>query len=672
MAHSEAHERFVVEVPIVYRLRLSESSAAFHSKIGNDESWQLSRYIEAFTGQWSELHNDTSPEGFERVMAAVHALDVSKRLVTWLLAVQGVSRDLQTHVHLRSADVPEAASDPLSRRVLDKLVREVSHQLAYNDANPRGLVRATGVPELAWAPSPYDFFMSYKHMLHREQAVELARALKKRGFRCFLDVDDLPADVVATALFDGLRSALAAARCCIFFETVAHSVAGEQLTGGQTASSVHAFELRHATNILFVRLSPAAVYTRSGPVMTGWRTTDELAEVLADQLGFDDSSARAADPRLDDVLEKVDEIVEEGLGFKVKVAPLAALAVAAPGQLNLGNMQSVPAMGDDVLRTLLRYDIETSLTLEEAGLPPLAYSGATAAWPDGRWARPRASVVTAWPSDVVARVNDRVRRTGWFDEAALALGLIGAGKDPASYSGRALRRALSGLPSPPGEPSEQHVLEVIARASDVLDRSAAGPRHSWVLTIIDNDPALVPVSWSGPYRLDSQLGAGLYVAARIDPWLLPPELMDQHRDTMRKAMQGEAGARDDLRRLVPELAVTLTTPGRQLSIVDLSPAGDGAVFLAGSGPFDNDVLRTMLPPGVDRLVRKAWVSGFGVGGDEHARLLPDRLALWDLLARAGEHLRCHALDPAQVPWRLGSVAPTSTATSPGSLWPPGR
>ena len=672
MANSKSRVRFVVEVPVVEWLRLAGSSAAFHSMIGNDESWQLSSYIEAFTGQSGELYNDKSPEGFERVLATVHALDVSKRLVAWLLAVQGVSRDLRTHVPLRSADVPEAASDPLTCVVLGNLVREVSHQLAHDDSNPRGLVRATGVPEVAWEPSPYDFFMSYKHMLHREQAVELARTLKNRGFRCFLDVDDLPAEVVATGLYDGLRSALAAARCCIFFETVAQSVAGEQLTDGQTASSVHAFELRHASNILFVRLSPPEVYTRSGPVMRGWRSTDDLADVLVDQLGFDDSSARAADPRLDGVLEMVDQVVEETLGSRVTVAPLAALAMAAPGQLNLGTMQSLPAMGDVVLRTLLRYDIETSLALEEAGLPPLAYSAATAAWPDGRWARPSADVMAAWPSDVVDRVNDRVRRTGSFDEAALALGLLGAARDPGSFPGRALRRALAGLPSPPGEPSEQHVIEVIAKASNVLDRSAAGPRHAWVLTSSDDDPALVPASWSGPYCLDSHPAAALYVIARLDPWLLPPELVDEHRDTMREAMQGDAAARDDLRTMLPELAVTLTEADRRLSIFDVSPAGDGTVFLAGSGPSDDDVLPAVLPPGLDRSVHEVWVTGLGVGSDQHARLLPDRLALWDLLARAAEHLRCHALDPAEAPRGPGSVAPTSTATSPGSLWPPGR
>jgi hypothetical protein len=481
MASSEAHERFVVEVPVVERLRLSGSSPALHSMIGNDESYQLSNYVEALTGKWVALYDDQSPDGFERVLSTVHALDVSRRVVTWLLAIQRFGRDLATHGHLRSAEVVEAASELPTRVVLNKLVREVSEQIAFADSNRYGLVRTSAVPDVAWEPDSYDFFMSYKHTLHAGRAVELAGALRSRGFSCFLDVDDLPAEVVRTGLLDGLRSALAAARCCIFFETVALAVGGDQLPGGQTASSVHAFELRHARNVLFVRLSPPEVYTRSGSVMKGWQTTDELASALVDQLGFDDSSAHATEPRLHDVLDRVDQIVEETLGSSVTVTPLAALAVAAPDQLNLGSMQSLPAMGGEVLRTLLRYDIETSLALEEAGMPPLAYSAATAAWSAGRWSRPSAYVTAAWPSTVVDRVNDRVRRAGSFDETALALGVLGAARDPASFPGESLRQALKALPSSPGEPSEPHVLELIDRASDILERSAAGPRHAWAM-----------------------------------------------------------------------------------------------------------------------------------------------------------------------------------------------
>jgi hypothetical protein len=141
---------------------------------------------------------------------------------------------------------------------------------------------------------------------------------------------------------------------------------------------------------------------------------------------------------------------------------------------------------------------------------------------------------------------------------------------------------------------------------------------------------------------------------------------------MRKAMQGDAAARDDLRMLVPELEAMLTTADRHLSIVDVSPARDGTVFMAASGPSDDDVLTAVLPSGVGRSVHEASVSGLAVGGDQLARLLPDRLALWDILARVAEHLRCHALDPIEAPRSPGSVSPTSTATSPGSLWPPRR
>jgi hypothetical protein len=118
------------------------------------------------------------------------------------------------------------------------------------------------------------------------------------------------------------------------------------------------------------------------------------------------------------------------------------------------------------------------------------------------------------------------------------------------------------------------------------------------------------------------------------------------------------------------LVFTLAEADRRLSMVDVSPAGDETVFLAGSGP--SDVLRGVLPRGLERGAHGAWVTGFEPAGDQDGRVLPDRLALWDLLARAAEHVRCHTLDPAEVPRTLGSVTPTSTATSPGSLWPPDR
>lgn len=672
MVDSGARERFVVDVPIAQRLRLAESSLAFHNRIGNDESWELSSYIEDVTAQWRPLSDDASAEGFGHVKATVQALDVSRRVVTWLLAVRRVSRDLGTHVQLRTAAVADAASDPLTRVVLDNVLNEVSNQLADSEMNPPGLVRVVGVAASTWVPGPYEFFLSYKHMLHRDTVIALARELRNRGSSCFLDLDDLPVEVVETGLYRGLRSALDASRCCVFFETVAQSVEGDQLVGGQTAASVHAFELRHARNVVFIRMSPQEVYTRSGST-AGWSTIEHLAEILLDELGLDDSSTRFKEPPLEHVLEIAERTVEEVVGTTVTVAPLAALAIAAPAQIDLGTLHSLPALGDAVLRTLLTYDIETSLTLEEAGVPPTAYAAATAAWPEGRWARSSPTATAAWPTDVVARVTDRISRTGCFDEAALALGLLGAARHPASFPGRALRTALAGLPSAVGEPTEQQVIDVIEKASDALDRAAAGPRHAWVLRESDADNALVATSWAGPYRLDSHPGSAFYVLAGLGPGLIPLDLVDQHTDSIRAVMTGGTTDAGYPMTWPPELAVALTpAAGRPLPVVDVSPDGDGAVLLAVAGDGAVDVLPGVLPPGFDRPVHQGWVNGVDGGGDGAATLLPDRLALWDLIARSAEHVEIRALDPAEMPRALGSVAPTSTATSSGSLWPARR
>jgi hypothetical protein len=213
-------------------------------------------------------------------------------------------------------------------------------------------------------------------------------------------------------------------------------------------------------------------------------------------------------------------------------------------------------------------------------------------------------------------------------------------------------------------------MEVLTRAADALDRAAAGPRHALIQASLGDGLVLVPASWCGPYGFENDSGSTFYVFARLDLWLLPHELVNEHSDLIQKAMQGEVAAREALRSQASEIAALMTEPAQQLCVVDVSPALDGTLLLAMRGPSAVHTLKAVLPPGLNRPVQIAGVRGLGLPGDACANALPDRLALWDLLARMAEHQRRRALDPAEMPRNPGKVPPTSTATSTGSLWPP--
>lgn len=163
------------------------------------------------------------------------------------------------------------------------------------------------------------------------------------------------------------------------------------------------------------------------------------------------------------------------------------------------------------------------------------------------------------------------------------------------------------------------------------------------------------------------------ILARQDDRLYPAAFVHAHQDSIRDATT-DAKERQWLSQVLPEIALTLEVYCWRVCVVDVSTNRDSTLLLSttSNGPQD-DVsaagrLRAVLPARLLREPRPALLRGVAMRAP--ATVLPDRLALWDLLARAATHLAVRGLDPAQQPTGAGSVMPTSTRSLPGSLWPP--
>jgi hypothetical protein len=592
------NDRIVVSVPGLSKMTKARSSRDLYDDLGNDELWDFSSLVEELTGNTIGSAGAEPPEAWTAVRRLISALGQSTGMLNLLLALEP-SSDPQAIARLQEWLRQYQGSDlDLQVQIAHRVLAGLLQLLARGDGLPRdgglGLRFVTFHREALepdpWAGETYDVFISYKHSMYRNEAEYLYNALTKRGLKCWLDRHELAINtgrIADSKLTRKLRYALQAAQCTLFFETVAEATVDANFRGRHTAKSWQAFEHRNANDLMYVRSTPRhEIELNWGGRKVEWRNLDDVVDVV--QLrseSWQGQDPRASDgrfwapvrePDLSQAVTQLGAAAEEYFEASIEVAPLAALALLAPGDDEHGYR---PALASDVFVFALRYDPFSALVVEHAGLDLYKLFAVGTTVNNHRWSAHHSRLLTdLFGSDPGSPFRQRIAQKGKLDSRDVLRGIIEAG-DANSFGSELLTSTLRYMHGATSNEEVHAAREQLSSMISQADVQQPPGAHGWLFLSTEAGWRTHPVVTGGRHGLAPQPGLPdtAAVLCRQSRRVYPDELVAELDELVNGELPDHA--LDRLLTERPELALTFSGRLWVSQTLELLPGDETPMFL---------------------------------------------------------------------------------------------
>ena len=388
----------------------------------------------------------------------------------------------------------------------------------------------------------FDVFISYRHAKFLSAARELAKSLTRRGFKVWLDTEEIGTRIISftrrqllRAIADGVRSSAVVA----FFEGVATRVVDPVTEEARDNFSWQQFERKRARSVVYIYPSARLFSPSFSSKPRPYSSLEDLTEavVMARSYAHPGPSLlphSGEHPKLFDVKHRIEEDVTEFFGPGMALSHRVAFLLAAPTDSSAAITSSQVAFGDHVVSHALTYSPRWAHLLAHAGLD-IARDIDRLRWDAwSLWGWPSYQIVQdTFGLDREGHAAALARATGRLGDDALLLALLGsgaAGGMAAERLGRLFHdsRRSGDAKTPSHRRHAQDIARLRDRVMDVLrDEASSHDGQFFLLNRATTGWSLRPIApvtavrldmpgLSGTFAVCQSLGHGIFVRDRLE------------------------------------------------------------------------------------------------------------------------------------------------------------